>query len=96
MGPAPGAAGFRSWIGGIHDSTKWLVEKFGDVCLRETVVAHIRRLLATEFNSSKLEKTPAQFKRRMKCVEDHMNSKHFAAANGGSLRGLAKELLDQV
>ena len=90
------AAGFRSWIGGIHDSTKWLVKKFGDVYLHETVVAHIRRLLATDFNSTKLEETPAQFKRRMKRVEDHMNSKDFAAANRGrGLRGLAKELLDR-
>ena len=39
--------GFTSWIGGNHETTAWLVPKWGDVYLHETVISHIRRLLDT-------------------------------------------------
>ena len=64
-------AGFRSWIGEPHDTTKWLVKKFGDVYLHETVIAHIRRLLATDFVCKRLAETPAQIKVRMKSRRLH-------------------------
>ena len=77
-----------------HDTTKWLVKKFGDVYVHETVVSHIRRLLDHEFPCTRLHESPAQFKQRMQKVEDFMNSDDFAADNGGrGLPGLAKELL---
>ena len=76
-----------------HDSTKWLAKKFGDVYLHETAIAHIRRLLGTQFVCGALHESPSQFKQRMRKVEDFMNSDDFAAANGGrGLLGLAKDL----
>ena len=72
--------GMQSWA---HDTTKWLVKKFGDVYVHETVVSHIRRLLDHEFPCTRLHESPAQFKQRMQKVEDYMNSDDFAAGNGG-------------
>ena len=87
------SAGFRSWIGTDSASTQWLVKKFGDVFLHETVIAHIRRLLATDFICERVGETPAQFKQRMKRVENYMNSEEFADSDGGrGLLGLAKSL----
>ena len=83
-------AGFKSWTGEGGDSTKWLVKKLGDLYLHETVIAHMRRLLGTDFAARKLFETPAQFRARMQCVEDHMNSDAFA--RGGGLLVLAKDL----
>lgn len=85
-------AGFKSWIGYNHDSTKWLVKKFGDVYLHETVIAHIRRLSEEDYACAQLGETPAHFRKRMQRVEDHMNSPEFAAEGGRGLEGLAKEL----
>lgn len=82
-------AGFRSWVG---DSTEWLVKKFGDMYLHETVIAHIRRLLDNDFAANKLFETPNQFRVRMKKVEDHLNSDAFASPGGMGLEGLAREL----
>ena len=85
-------AGFHSWIGGSADSAKWLVKKFGDVCLHETAIAHIRRLWDGELAHNKLHESPAHFAKRMQQVADHMNSPEFAAFGGKGLMGLAKEL----
>ncbi len=87
------AARFRSWAGGDDgtESTKWLVKKFGDVYVHETLISHIRRLLGGDFATTKLFETPAQFVLRMGRVEQHLNSKDFAAPGGGGLLGLAKE-----
>ena len=60
--------------------------------LHETVIAHIRRLLDTDFASNKLCETPAQFRVRMQKVENYMNSDAFASPGGTGLLGLAKEL----
>ena len=86
-------AGFVSWVGGNHASTAWLVAKWGDVYLHETVISHVRRLLGTDFSCDRLGETPSQFVKRMKKVERYMNSDAFAASNGGrGLAGLAKDL----
>ena len=86
-------AGFKSWAGGIHETTSWLVKKWGDVYIHETVISHIRRLLDNDFTCSRLDESPVQFMDRMKCVEDFMNSPNFAKAGGGrGLAGLAREL----
>ena len=85
--------GFTSWIGGNHETTSWLVPKWGDVHLHETVISHIRRLLDTDFACARLGETPSQFAKRMKKVESYMNSDAFAKADGGrGLMGLAKDL----
>jgi hypothetical protein len=85
-------AGFSSWVGGNHESTACLVAKWGDVYLHETVVSHIRRLLDTDFACTRLGETPSQFAKRMKKVENFMNSSAFAASDGGrGLEGLAKD-----
>lgn len=86
------AAGFTSWIGGNHETTSWLVSKWGDVYLHETVISHVRRLLSTDFASTRLGETPSQFAQRMKKVEAFMNSGNFSAEGGRGLVGLAKDL----
>ncbi len=85
-------AGFGSWTGSASASTKWLVAKWGDVYLHETVIAHIRRLLATDFDFSGLEESVAHFKQRMKQVEDAVNAPGFAWKGGRGLEGLARDL----
>ena len=82
-------AGLTSWVGGNNAPTTWLVPKWGDVYLHETVVSHIRRLLSTDFACNRLGETPAQFARRMKKLESYMNSDGFAKAG---LAGLARDL----
>ena len=84
--------GFHSWIGSESQSAVWLVKKFGDVYPHETAIAHIRRLLDSDFASTKLHESPQQFIKRMQRVEDFMNSDSFAAAGGSGLLGLAKSL----
>ena len=84
--------GFRSWVGDSADSAEWLVKKFGDVYLHETVISHIRRLLDGEFVHNKLHESPDHFMHRMQQVENHMNSPAFAACGGEGLMGLAREL----
>ena len=84
--------GFRSWVGDGTASTSWLVKKWGDVYLHETLISHIRRLLDSDFASNKVYETPAQFMQRMRKVEGHLNSDVFAAPDGGGLGTLAKEL----
>jgi hypothetical protein len=85
-------SGFRSWIGSTTDSTKWLVKKFSDVYIHETLIAHIRRLLNTDFAATRLYETPSQFLVRMQKVEDYMNSAEFSGPDGRGLLGLAKDL----
>ena len=86
------AGGFSSWVGGPSDTTKWLVKKWGDVYLHETVISHIRRLLDDDFACRRLGETVPQFTQRMKKVELHMNSPGFAAADGRGLQGLATQM----
>ena len=89
-------AGFTSWIGDNHGDTSWLVPKWGDVYPHETVVSHIRRLLYTDFAHVTLGETPQQFTRRLKRVENFMNSDKFAKADHGrGLLGQAKALPDR-
>ena len=86
-------AGFTSWIGDNHGTTEWLVKKWGDVYLHETVISHVRRLLDNEFPCARLNETPAQFQLRMRKVQAFMNSQDFAAKScGRGLAGLAKDL----
>ena len=86
------AAGFESWAGPASASTRWLVAKWGDVYLHETVISHIRRLLETDFVYGGLEESVAHFKSRTKRVADHMNSPAFSCEGGRGLEGLAKDL----
>ena len=83
---------FKSWVGDNHSSTKWLVKKWGDVYLHETVIAHIRRLSEEDFACQRLYETPAQFRQWFQKVEGYMNSPAFAAEGGRGLSGLAKDL----
>ena len=85
-------AGFRSWVGDSTDSTAWLVKKFGDIYLHETLIAHIRRLLDNDFAANRLFESPSHFRERMQKVEDHLNSDAFASPSGMGLAGLAREL----
>ena len=86
--------GFTSWVGpDLNSSTDWLVKKWGDVYLHETVNAHIHRLFDTDFACRQLHETRAQFVLRAKLVEKHMNSRQFQAKHGErGLLGLAEDL----
>ena len=84
--------GLRSWLGNGSGITKWLVKQWGDVYLHETVIAHIRRLLANKFASNRLVETVGHFRARMDRVAAHMNSAEFNATGGGGLLSLAREL----
>ena len=87
-------AGFTSWVGSdVNSSTEWLVKKWGDVYLHETVNAHIHRLLDTGFACNHIHETRAQFVLRVKKVEKFMNSAKFKAkGTGRGLHGLAQDL----
>ena len=95
FGGALAEAGFRSWLGAEGESTAWLAAKLGDVYPHETVISHIRRLLMEKFVCMRLNETVAQFKARMRKVQDFMNSEEFSdsAAAGGGLTSLARALL---
>ena len=88
-------AGFRSWVGGKEDSAEWMVRKFGDVYIHETVISHVRRLLDGEFAHRQVHETPEHFKVRMDKVVRHMNSAAFVACGGSGVSGLAKQLRDR-
>lgn len=87
-------AGFTSWVGpDLNSTTEWLVKKWGDIYLHETVNAHIHRLLDTDFACRRLHETRAQFMVRVKKVEKYMNSSKFKAkGRGRGLMGLAQDL----
>ena len=86
------AAGLASWTGGVSGSTRWLVKKFGDVYIHETVISHIRRLLDDEFACQKLGESPQHFAARMLKIQGYMNSPAFAGKVGGGLEALAADL----
>ena len=86
------SGGFSSWIGNDAANAQWLVAKWGDVYIHETAISHIRRLLDTDFPCTHLYQTPAQFRRRLTQVENHMNSPQFAAPGKGGLGDLAKDM----
>jgi len=89
-------AGFRSWIGGAGDSTKWLVARWGDVYPHETAISHIRRLLRTRFRATRICETLWQFKARMYKVQEFMNSDEFSKdGDGESLLRLCQSLRDR-
>ena len=83
-------AGLKSWIGGPHATSKWLVSRLGDLYLHETVISHIRRLLENRFPCLHAQETVAQFRARMDRVVQHMNSDEFGT--GGGLPSLARDL----
>ena len=87
--------GLRSWISEVGSDSSWLAAKMGDVYLHETAISHVRRLLATKFVCTKVEETVGQFKKRMKAVEDFMNSENFKRQGGRGLPGLSRGLRDR-
>jgi hypothetical protein len=84
--------GMRSWVGDIRESAEWMVGKFGDVFVHETLISHIRRCLEREYPCQHLYETVAQFQKRVLKIENHLNSSQFAAPDGKGLDGLARRL----
>ena len=80
-------------MGGPSANTGWLVAKWGDVYVHETLIAHIRRLLDTEYTCATPGETVAHFKARMQKVEAHLNSPEFTLPGGRGLEGLARDML---
>ena len=84
--------GLKSWIGDTSATAEWLVAKWGDVYLHETVISHIRRLMETKFYCKRLGETPQQFDARCNLIATHMNSSDFSPkGEGGGLAALAKD-----
>ena len=81
---------FTSWA---DEDCTWLAKCLGDFYPHETVISHVRRLLATKFSKCSLWETPGQFKARMLKVEEYMN---YQMGNGESLQNLGKELLERA
>ena len=79
-------------MGGVSDTTEWLVPKWGDVYLHETVISHIRRLLEEDYRTATLNEPVARFKNHMELLAAPMNSPAFSAAGGRGLCGLARDL----
>ena len=80
------AGHFRSWA---EDGTAWMAAKLGDFYPHETVISHVRRLLATKFTKDSLHETPRQFAARMKKVEEYLN---YELKDGDSLERIGKSL----
>ena len=53
--------------------SEWLAPHLGDLYLHETVISHVRRLLANKFVRKTLYEAPAQFAARMSKVENYLN-----------------------
>ena len=83
------AGKFTSWVDTAGGDCKWLAPHLGDLYLHETVISHVRRLLATRFQRKALKESPKQFAARMKKVEAYMNSE---MGEGEALQKLGKEL----
>lgn len=80
------AGHFRSWA---EDDTTFMAAKLGDFYPHETLISHVRRLLATKFAKDSLHETPNQFATRMKRVEEYLN---YEMKDGDSLERLGKSL----
>ena len=80
------AGRFKSWA---EDGTSWLAAHLGDLYPHETVISHVRRLLATKFAKCALYEAPTQFAARMKRVEQYLN---YELKNGESLKRLGRQL----
>ena len=80
------AGRFRSWA---EDDTKSLAGKLGDFYPHETVISHVRRLLAGRFAKNSFHETPIQFAARMKRVEEYMN---YEMKGGDSLTKIGEAL----
>ena len=76
----------------LDHTTEWLAPRWGDVYLHETVIAHIRRLLDTDYRCASLNETVPRFQDRMSRVAAHLNSPNFRAHGGRGMCGLAKDL----
>ena len=86
----------QSWLGDADSDCSWLAGRLGDVYPHETLISHIRRCLDHKFPRSSHGENPAQFAKRMRKVQDHLNSAAFAApAGGGGLRSLSASLMER-
>ena len=64
----------------------------GDLYLHETVISHVRRLLATKFMRKALNEKPWEFKARMLKVEKYMNYEMGKNGRGKALQELGDTL----
>ena len=69
-----------------------MAAKLGDFYPHETLISHVRRLLATKFAKDSLHETPNQFATRMKRVEEYLN---YEMKDGDSLERLGKSFAHQ-
>ena len=86
------AGGFTSWASPDGGDCKWLGRNLGDLYLHETVISHVRRLLATKFMRKTLNEKPWEFKARMLKVEKYMNYEMGKHGKGQALLELGDAL----
>ena len=86
------AGGFTSWASPDGGDCKWLSANLGDLYLHETVISHVRRLLATKFMRKALNEKPWEFKARMLKVEKYMNYEMGRNGPGQALLELGDKL----
>ena len=86
------AGGFTSWVSPDGGDCKWLSANLGDLYLHETVISHVRRLLATKFMRKALNEKPWEFKARMLKVEKYMNYEMGRNGPGQALLELGDKL----
>ena len=86
------AGGFTSWASPDGGDCKWLGRNLGDLYLHETVISHVRRLLATKFMRKALNEKPWEFKARMLKVEKYMNNEMGRNGPGQALLELGDKL----
>ena len=86
------AGGFTSWASSGGGDCRWLAAHLGDFYLHETVIAHVRRLLATKFMRKALNESPSEFRARMLKVEKYMNYEMGKNGKGQALLELGDSL----
>ena len=86
------AGGFTSWVSSGAGDCRWLARNLGDFYLHETVISHVRRLLATKFMRKALKESPGEFRARMLKVEKYMNYEMGKNGRGRALVELGDSL----
>ena len=86
------AAKLKSWVGDEDADCSWLAGRLGDMYIHETLISHIRYGLSHRFPRGTPGETRNRFANRMMKVADYLNSKEFAARDGGGLESLAQDL----
>ena len=87
--------GLRSWLGDCVVDTNWVAARLGDFYPHETLISHIRRLLAHKFPAPRVGEALHQFRHRLDLIEEHLNSGAWSTSHD-ALRNLSKSYSDRA